>query len=86
MFQYYTRDGCIKLHDATFESIVAQNETKFLLDNLEESIIIISPELRKIEYANDRFIKGFKKVIQNFSELHDDIKLIDETFVRATDN
>ena len=42
-----------------FEKIEQQSESKLILDQLEESLLITSESDKQIEYVNDRFLDQF---------------------------
>jgi hypothetical protein len=47
-----------------FEKIEQQSESKLILDQLEESLLITSESDKQIEYVNDHFLDQFQSIIE----------------------
>ena len=51
--------GLEQICDEMFEKIEQQSESKLILDQLEESLLITSEQDSQIEYVNDHFLDQF---------------------------
>ena len=56
IFIYLSSQGLEQICDEIFEKIEQQSESKLILDQLEESLLVISETDKQIEYVNDHFL------------------------------
>ena len=56
--------GLEQICDEMFEKIEQQSESKLILDQLEESLLITSESDSQIEYVNDHFLDQFQNIIE----------------------
>jgi hypothetical protein len=56
--------GLEQICDEMFEKIEQQSESKLILDQLEESLLITSESESQIEYVNDHFLDQFQVIIE----------------------
>ena len=56
IFIYLSSQGLEQICDEMFEKIEQQSESKLILDQLEESLLVISETDKQIEYVNDHFL------------------------------
>jgi hypothetical protein len=47
-----------------FDKIAQQSESKLILDQLEESLLITSESDQQIEFVNDHFLDNFQSIIE----------------------
>ena len=56
IFIFLSSQGLEQICDEMFEKIEQQSESKLILDQLEESLLVISETDKQIEYVNDHFL------------------------------
>jgi hypothetical protein len=64
IFIVLSSQGLEQICDEMFEKIEQQSESKLILDQLEESLLITSETDKQIEYVNDHFLDQFQSIIE----------------------
>ena len=77
IFILLSKQGLEQICDEMFDKIEQQSESKLILDQLEESLLITSESESQIEYVNDHFLDQFQPIIEKLetSASHENIFL-----------
>ncbi len=68
-----------------FDKIEQQSESKLILDQLEESLLITSESDRQIEFVNDHFLDNFQSIIEQLEINSVNRKVSDISSLMAAD-
>ena len=68
-----------------FDKIEQQSESKLILDQLEESLLITSESDQQIEFVNDHFLDNFQSIIEQLEINSVNRKVSDISSLMAAD-
>ena len=68
-----------------FDKIEQQSESKLILDQLEESLLITSESDQQIEFVNDHFLDNFQSIIEQLETNSVNRKVSDNNHLMAAD-